>query len=100
MQIPYEISGTVTLAVTTPNGSSTTTLQVLPVAPSILAITSGDAPMRLDRALTIVAQNDPDLASIIDAWPALPQGSCCSPLRFGVAAAGAPGLWVLRPSSI
>jgi hypothetical protein len=37
--------------------------------------------MRLDRALTIVAQNDPDLASIIDAWPALPQA-----LRSGILA--------------
>ncbi len=47
----------------------------------LLAITSGNAPMRLDRALTIVAQNDPDLASIIDAWPALPQA-----LRSGILA--------------
>lgn len=43
IQIPYEVAGQVSLQITTPNGTSTSTLQVVPVAPSIIAITSGSA---------------------------------------------------------
>jgi hypothetical protein len=39
--------------------------------------TSGDAPERLDRALTKTlpepAALDPDLARVVDVWPALPE---------------------------
>ncbi|MES1260834.1 MAG: metallophosphoesterase [Acidobacteriota bacterium] len=43
VQIPYEVSGQVTLQVTTANGSVSTMFQVAPVAPSILAVTAQDA---------------------------------------------------------
>ena len=38
IQIPYEVSGDVILQVTTPNGSATTGIHVVPVAPSIIAV--------------------------------------------------------------
>jgi hypothetical protein len=38
VQIPYEVSGQVSLQVNTANGSSSTSLQVVPLAPSILAV--------------------------------------------------------------
>jgi uncharacterized protein (TIGR03437 family) len=43
VQIPYDVSGQVTIEVTTPNGSATSTIQVAPVAPSIIAVASGNA---------------------------------------------------------
>ena len=38
VQIPYEVSGDVSLQVNTPNGSSSTSLHVAPLAPSIIAV--------------------------------------------------------------
>jgi acid phosphatase type 7 len=43
IQIPYEVSGQVNLQITTPNGSASTTFPVVPLAPSILAITVQNA---------------------------------------------------------
>ena len=41
IQMPYEVSGQVTLKVTTPNGTASSQVNVVPVAPSILAAISG-----------------------------------------------------------
>ena len=41
VQMPYEVSGQVTLVVTTPNGSATSRVNVVPVAPSVLVVISG-----------------------------------------------------------
>jgi uncharacterized protein (TIGR03437 family) len=41
IQMPFGLSGQVTLQVTTPNGSATSQVNVVPVAPSILAAISG-----------------------------------------------------------
>jgi hypothetical protein len=35
--------------------------------------TSENTTLRLDRALTIVRQNNPELAGLLDAWPTLPE---------------------------
>jgi uncharacterized protein (TIGR03437 family) len=43
VQIPYEISGQVTLQINTPNGSASNTLPVMPLAPSIVAVTAQNA---------------------------------------------------------
>ncbi len=40
VQIPYEVSGNVILIVTTPNGTATTSFYVVPLAPSIVAMTT------------------------------------------------------------
>jgi uncharacterized protein (TIGR03437 family) len=42
VQMPFEVSGQVTLQVTTPNGSASTKVNVVPTAPSILAVVVGD----------------------------------------------------------
>ncbi len=42
VQIPYEVSGQVTLGIETPNGSASTTVSVMPVAPSIVVVTTGN----------------------------------------------------------
>jgi uncharacterized protein (TIGR03437 family) len=43
VQIPYGITGNVTIQVTTPNGLTTKTVAIAPTAPSILAVVSGNA---------------------------------------------------------
>jgi uncharacterized protein (TIGR03437 family) len=43
VQIPYEVSGQVSLQVSTPNGSSSTSLQVVPLTPSIIAVAAQNA---------------------------------------------------------
>lgn len=41
VQIPFEVAGQVTIGIETPNGLASTSINVLPVAPSILAVTAG-----------------------------------------------------------
>ncbi len=48
-QVPYGISGTVSLEVSTPNGSASADITVSPVAPSLLGIASRNSPFSIDN---------------------------------------------------
>jgi acid phosphatase type 7 len=80
VQIPYEVSGQVTLQIATPNGSASTTFPVVALAPSLLAIT-------VQNALCTVA--NPALQSGYVTVYATGLGAAASPVATGQAAPAA-----------
>ncbi len=80
VQIPYEVSGQVSLQVNTQNGSSSTSIQVSPVAPSILAIA-------VQNALCTPANPAQQSGMVVIYATGL--GAAVSPVATGQAAQGA-----------
>jgi uncharacterized protein (TIGR03437 family) len=80
VQIPYEVSGPVSLQVTTPNGSSSTSVQVVPLAPSIIAVA-------VQNALCTPANPAQQSGNVIIYATGL--GAAASPVATGQAASGA-----------
>jgi acid phosphatase type 7 len=80
VQIPYEVSGQVNLQIDTPNGSSLASIQVVPLAPSIIAVA-------VQNALCTPANPAQQSGNVIIYATGL--GAATSPLATGEAATAA-----------